>query len=57
MKALRAMLDRVGRPFEKGGRLERWYPLWEAMDTFFYTPAKVTATGKPTCATRSTSSA
>ena len=45
MKALRALLDRVGRPFHPGGRLQRWFPLYEAMDTFFYSPAKVTTTG------------
>ena len=42
---LRALLDRVGRNFEKGGRLERLYPFWEAVDTFFYTPAEVTKGG------------
>ena len=31
--------------FEKGGRLHRWHPLWEAMDTFFYSPSSVTTTG------------
>ena len=45
MRAFRAMLDRVGHHFEKGGRLERLYPLWEAADTFFYTPASVTTGG------------
>ncbi len=45
MRAFRAALDRVGRHFEKGGRLERLYPLWEAADTFFYTPASVTTGG------------
>ena len=45
MRAFRAMLDRVGHHFEKGGRFERLYPLWEAADTFFYTPASVTRTG------------
>jgi Na+-transporting NADH:ubiquinone oxidoreductase subunit B len=39
MKAFRALLDRVGHNFERGGRYERFYPLWEAADTFFYTPA------------------
>jgi Na+-transporting NADH:ubiquinone oxidoreductase subunit B len=39
---LRERLDAIGRHFEKGGRLERFYPLWEAADTFFYTPASVT---------------
>ncbi len=42
MRAFRAALDRVGHHFEKEGRLERLYPLWEAADTFFYTPASVT---------------
>lgn len=42
MKALRRRLDRIAPHFEKGGRFERYYPLWEAADTFFYTPAKVT---------------
>ena len=45
MRAFRAMLDRVGHHFEKGGRFERLYPLWEAADTFFYSPASVTKTG------------
>ncbi|MBL8323827.1 MAG: NADH:ubiquinone reductase (Na(+)-transporting) subunit B [Rubrivivax sp.] len=45
MKALRRQLDRVAPHFEKGGRFERFYPLWEAADTFFYTPAKVTQGG------------
>ncbi len=45
MKALRGMLDRVGRHFEKGGRFNRYYPLYEAVDTFFYTPADITKTG------------
>jgi Na+-transporting NADH:ubiquinone oxidoreductase subunit B len=41
MKALRRRLDRIAPHFEKGGRFARFYPLWEAADTFFYTPAKV----------------
>jgi Na+-transporting NADH:ubiquinone oxidoreductase subunit B len=41
VKALRRTLDRYARHFEKGGRLERLYPLWEAADTFFYTPPQV----------------
>lgn len=45
MGFLRAALDRQARHFEKGGRLEKLYPLWEAIDTFFYTPASVTRTG------------
>jgi Na+-transporting NADH:ubiquinone oxidoreductase subunit B len=42
---LRRQLDRVAPTFEKGGKLHRWHPLWEAMDTFFYAPSSVTTTG------------
>lgn len=42
MRALRTLLDRQAHHFEYGGRLHRLYPLWEAADTFFYTPATVT---------------
>jgi Na+-transporting NADH:ubiquinone oxidoreductase subunit B len=45
MRSFRATLDRIGRHFEKGGRFERFFPLWEAADTFFYTPASVTTGG------------
>ena len=45
MKALRTLLDRIGRNFEKGGRLERFHPFWEAADTFFYSPGSVTKGG------------
>jgi Na+-transporting NADH:ubiquinone oxidoreductase subunit B len=45
MRWLRQQLDRVAPTFEKGGKLHRWHPLWEAMDTFFYSPSSVTTTG------------
>ncbi len=45
MSALRDLLDRAGKPFEKGGKLEKFAPLYEAADTFFYTPSRVTRTG------------
>jgi Na+-transporting NADH:ubiquinone oxidoreductase subunit B len=45
MRALRDLLDRIGKPFQPGGKLERFYPLYEAADTFFYSPASVTRTG------------
>ncbi|HEX4885434.1 MAG TPA: NADH:ubiquinone reductase (Na(+)-transporting) subunit B [Casimicrobiaceae bacterium] len=45
MRTLRALLDRVGHNFEKGGRFEKLYPLWEAADTFFYVPATRTRGG------------
>ena len=42
MKALRAFLDKQAHWFEKGGKLEKLFPLWEAQDTFLYTPGTVT---------------
>jgi Na+-transporting NADH:ubiquinone oxidoreductase subunit B len=42
MKLLRKLLDRIGPTFEKGGKLERFYPLYEVADTFFYTTDKPT---------------
>jgi len=44
MKALRRFLDKHSRQFEQGGRLQRLKPLFEAADTFFYTPGSVTRT-------------
>ena len=44
MKALRALLDKQGELFHKGGKLERLYPLYEAGDTFLYTPGETTKT-------------
>lgn len=41
MKFLRDTLDRVEPMFEKGGKLEIMYPLYEAIDTFAYTPKDV----------------
>ncbi|MBN2718127.1 MAG: NADH:ubiquinone reductase (Na(+)-transporting) subunit B [Deltaproteobacteria bacterium] len=35
---LRKFLDKQGKAFEKGGRFEKLYPLYEAIDTFLYTP-------------------
>ncbi len=43
MKALFDFMDKkVGPLFEKGGKFERLYPLWEAGDTFNRTPGDVT---------------
>jgi Na+-transporting NADH:ubiquinone oxidoreductase subunit B len=42
MKFLRDQLDKVHPLFDKGGKLERLYPLYEAADTFLYTPGYVT---------------
>lgn len=40
---MRRILDRVKPLFAKGGKLEKLYPLYEAIDTFLYTPDEVTA--------------
>ena len=42
MKPLRKLLDRMHPSFTKGGRYEKMYPLYEAADTFLYTPGEVT---------------
>jgi len=41
---LRNYLDKIEHHFEAGGRYEKWYPLYEAVDTFLYKPASVTRT-------------
>ena len=43
MKLLRRLLDSQAHHFEPGGKLERLYPLWEAQDSFLFTPGTVTA--------------
>ena len=42
MKVLRDFLDQMHPKFSKGGKLEKFYPLYEALDTFAYTPGEVT---------------
>lgn len=42
MKFLRNLLDKPKKLFEKGGKLEKLYPFYEAGDTFLYTPGEVT---------------
>jgi len=42
---LRAMFDKIAPFFEKGGKFEKFYPLFEAGESFLYTPAKATQTG------------
>ena len=41
---LRTILDDLEPHFEKGGRFEKWYALYEAVDTIFYSPGSVTKT-------------
>ncbi|MEM1414154.1 MAG: NADH:ubiquinone reductase (Na(+)-transporting) subunit B [Myxococcota bacterium] len=45
MKFLRKSLEKIEPKFEKGGPLERFYPLFEAADTFLFTPPTVTRSG------------
>ncbi|WP_420550723.1 NADH:ubiquinone reductase (Na(+)-transporting) subunit B [Litorivicinus lipolyticus] len=40
--SLRGMLDELEPNFHKGGKWEKWYSLYEAVDTIFYSPAAVT---------------
>ena len=42
MKFLRDTLDKLHPLFDKGGKLEKLYPVYEAGDTFLYTPGQVT---------------
>lgn len=45
MSLLRSLLDRVEPSFKEGGKLQRLYPLYEATDTFLFTPPDVTKNG------------
>ena len=38
MKFLRNILDKIEPQFKKGSKLEKFYPLYEMIDTFLYTP-------------------
>lgn len=42
---VRDFLDKIEPNFQKGGKYENWYALYEAVDTFFYSPGMVTHTG------------
>ncbi|HUG19616.1 MAG TPA: NADH:ubiquinone reductase (Na(+)-transporting) subunit B, partial [Planctomycetaceae bacterium] len=42
MKFLRRILDNLHPKFSKGGKLEKFYPLYEGIDTFLYSPDEVT---------------
>jgi len=41
MRFIRTLLDKVEPHFDRGGKLEFFYPLYESADTLFYTPGKV----------------
>jgi len=42
MKSLREYIDHLEPHFEKGGKYEKWYALYEAATTILYTPGHVT---------------
>ncbi|MFT5526364.1 MAG: Na+-transporting NADH:ubiquinone oxidoreductase subunit B [Pirellulaceae bacterium] len=44
MQFLRNWLDYLEPTFKEGGKLEKLYPLYEALDTFLYTPGEITKT-------------
>ncbi|MEQ6917200.1 NADH:ubiquinone reductase (Na(+)-transporting) subunit B [Halomonas aquatica] len=44
MMAIRQTLDNLEPHFHKGGKYEKFYPLYEAVDTIFYTPPSVAKT-------------
>ena len=42
MKFIRNLMDKQAPHFEKGGKLEVLYPLFEAIESFHFTPGTVT---------------
>ncbi|MCV2402198.1 NADH:ubiquinone reductase (Na(+)-transporting) subunit B [Marinomonas sp. C2222] len=42
---LRKVLDKIEPEFHTGGKYEKWYALFEAVDTIFYRPSSVTKSG------------
>jgi len=45
MKAIRKQLDKIREPFEKGGKLEKYQPAINALDTFLFVPKYTTKNG------------
>jgi Na+-transporting NADH:ubiquinone oxidoreductase subunit B len=43
MKIFGKFMDDAGRYFKNGGPLERWYPLYEALDSFLFGSSKTTS--------------
>lgn len=43
MKSLRRMLDKQGRHFDKGGKLEKLRPLYDTIENFLFTSGEVAA--------------
>ena len=38
MSFIRKNLDKIKKPFEKGGKLEKFYPAFDAFETFLFVP-------------------
>ncbi len=45
MKFLENLLEKAKKPFEKGGKLEKFHPVFDALDTFAFVPAHTTTSG------------
>ncbi|MFT5883737.1 MAG: Na+-transporting NADH:ubiquinone oxidoreductase subunit B [Arcticibacterium sp.] len=45
MKFLRNLLDSVKPNFEKGGKMEKWHPAFEAFETLLFVPDETTKNG------------
>jgi Na+-transporting NADH:ubiquinone oxidoreductase subunit B len=45
MKPLRKLLDKIKPTFEKGGKLEKFYPAFNAIETFLFVPGETTLPG------------
>lgn len=44
MKAIENLFNRYRKHFEQGGRLEKWWPFFESIESVFFLPARVTGT-------------
>ena len=40
--SLRSFFDRIEPHFHKGGKWERYFPMYEMVESFIYTPKTVT---------------
>lgn len=45
MKFLENLLEKASKPFQKGGKLEKFHPVYDALDTFAFVPAHTTKSG------------
>lgn len=45
MKALRHIIEKIKPNFQKGGKLEKFHPAFDALETFLFTPGQTTSNG------------